>query len=245
VEPFWKIIAQTKEHTVISLDINNSSKDVSDIRVEFTIGSADFLPYKTLQESVYLKADKLFQEQIFSEYSFPEQDQIKVPEYFTKYDKDFNKVQEIDSVIENKAEEPLGEVFLQDIELFDLARNPVSLPDKGLILFDLWYVGCPPCMKSAPVIEKLYIEYKARVHFFSVNETDRDTAKIARFKDMMGITFPVLLGGKEKLALKVNGKGGYPVFILMDARSGKLLWKLEGYAENLEKLIKDAIDQNL
>jgi thiol-disulfide isomerase/thioredoxin len=245
VEPFWKIIAQTKEHTVISIDITNSSKDLSDIRAEFTIGNADFLPYKTLQESVYLKADKLFQEQIFSEYSFPEQDQIKVPEYFTKYDKDFNKVQEIDSVIENKAEESLGEVFLQDIELFDLARNPVSLPDKGLILFDLWYVGCPPCMKSAPVIEKLYIEYKARVHFFSVNETDRDTAKIARFKDMMGITFPVLLGGKEKLALKVNGKGGYPVFILMDARSGKLLWKLEGYAENLEKLIKDAIDQNL
>lgn len=245
VEPFWNIVDQTKEYTVISIDITNSSKDLSDIRAEFTIGNADFLPYKTLQESVYLKADKFFQEQVFSGYSFPEPDQVIVPEYFTTYDKDFYKVQEIDSVIEKKAAEPLGEVFLQDIKLFDLALNPINLPDKGLILFDLWYVGCPPCMKSAPVIEKLYIEYKDRVHFFSVNETDRDTAKIARFKNMMGITFPVLLGGKEKLAVKVNGRGGYPLFILMDARSGKLLWKLEGYTENLEELIKDAIDQNL
>jgi len=245
VEPFWKIIKQTKEHTVISLDIINSSKDVSDIKVEFTISNADFLPYKTLQESVYLKADKLFQEQIFSGYSFPEPDQIKAPAYFYEYKKDISQVQKKESPVEQKVEENLSEIFLHKIELFDLARNPINLPDKGLILFDLWYVGCPPCMKSAPVIEKLYNNYKDKVHFFSINETDQDTAKIARFKEKMGITFPVLLGGKEKLAVKVNGRGGYPVFILMDAQSRKVLWKIEGYTENLEELIKDAIDQNL
>jgi thiol-disulfide isomerase/thioredoxin len=245
VEPFWKIIEMTKEYTVISLDITNSSKDLSDMRAEFTISNSDFLPYRTLQETVYLKADKLFQEQVFSNYAFPDPDQLKAPDYFASYDKDFSVVQKMDIDEEKIADENLGEIYLQDIELYDLAWNPFKLPDKGLILFDLWYVGCPPCMKSAPVIEKLYAEYKDRINFFSINETDHDTAKIARFKEKMGITFPVLLGSKEKLAVKVNGRSSYPVFILMDSQSRKVLWKIEGYAENLEELIKGAIDQNL
>jgi hypothetical protein len=100
-------------------------------------------------------------------------------------------------------------------------------------------------MKSAPVIEKLYNEYKDQVDFFSINETDQDTAKIARFKDKMGITFPVLLGGKEKLAMKIIGSNSYPVFILMDGENRKILWKMVGYHENMEELIKTAIKQNL
>ena len=245
VKPFWKIVDRSREYTVISIDITDASADLSDIRVEFTIGNSDYLPYKTLQESVYMKADRLLQQQVFSGYSIPGLGQIKVPAYFYEYKKNVSQLQNNESVVEQKEEENLNEIFLQEIELYDLSRNPISLPDKGLILFDLWYVGCPPCMKSAPVIEKLYIEFKDRVYFFSVNETDQDTAKITRFKEKMGITFPVLLGGKEKLADKVNGRSIYPVFILVDARSGKVLWKIEGYSENLEELIKNAFGQNL
>jgi thiol-disulfide isomerase/thioredoxin len=245
VEPFWKVTELTNEYTVISLDITNSSKDLTDIRVEFTIGNSDFLPYKTLQESVYLKADKQFQEQIFSGYSFPVPGQVKVPAYFSEYEKDIGQGQKIKSATNQKEDEQLGEIFLKDIELYNLDRNPFTLPDKGLILFDLWYVGCPPCMKSAPVVEKLYSEYKGSVHFFSINETDRDTSKIIRFSEKMGITFPVLLGGREKLALKINGRSSYPLFILMEAESGKVVWKMEGFNDNLEELLRNAINQNL
>jgi hypothetical protein len=31
----------------------------------------------------------------------------------------------------------------------------------------------------------------------------------------------------------------------MDAESGKVLWKMEGYTENLEELIRDVISQNM
>jgi thiol-disulfide isomerase/thioredoxin len=243
-KPYWKVIDQTKEHVVVLMEINDSSEDVSDIRVEFTIGNSDFLPYGTLQESVYLKADKLFQEQVFSDYTFPDPDEIRVPEYYWTYEKDLSSIQATDSRDEDEDQAP-GEVYLQNVELYDLSFEPMRLPDNGLIFIDLWYIGCAPCMKSAPVIEKLYHEFKGKVHFFSVNEIDSDTAKINRFKDKMGITFPVLLGGKEKLAMKVNGRGGYPVFILMEAGSGKVLWKSVGYTENLEELITDAIDRNL
>lgn len=245
VEPFWRIIDSKSDYTAIALDITNTSPDLSDIRVEFTIGNSDFLPCKSLQESVYLKADKFFQEQVFSRYSTPGPDEVEVPVYFTSYDKDLSLMQNKDRIEEKQASGKPAEIYLHDIELFDLERNPYALPDDGLIFLDLWYVGCSPCMKSAPVIEKLYHEFKDRVYFFSINETDQDTAKIARFKEKMSITFPVLLGGKEKLAEKINGRGAYPLFIIMDAESGKVLWKREGYAENLEDLISDAIRQNL
>jgi len=245
VEPFWKIIDSKKDFTVISLDITNTSPDLSDIRVEFTMSNSDYLLRKTLQESVYMKADKLFQEVDFSGYSFPLPDQVKVPGYYITYKRDLSMVQKTGPLNENKSEESPGEFYLKDIELYDLGRKSFSLPQDGLIFFDMWYVGCPPCMKSAPVIEKLYNEYKDKVYFFSINETDLDTAKIARFKEKMGITFPVLLGSEDKLAQKINGRGSYPVFILMDAGSGKVLWKMEGYSDNLELRISEAINQNL
>jgi thiol-disulfide isomerase/thioredoxin len=244
VKPFWKIINSTKNYTVVALDVTAASEDVSDIRVEFTISNSDYLPRKTLQESVYMKADKLCQEQVFSGYSFPRPGQVIIPSYFAIYKKDFTTLQKNVITSENKSEENRGEIYLKDIELFDLSRKPFNLPQDGLIFFDLWYVGCPPCMKSAPVIEKLYNEYMDKVYFFSVNETDQDTEKIARFKDKMGITFPVLLGGKEKIAGKIIGQSAYPAFILIDAESGKVLWEKAGYSENLEDLIKEAINQN-
>jgi thiol-disulfide isomerase/thioredoxin len=245
VKPFWKVVAQTEEFTAISLDIAGPSKDVSDIKIEFSWYNSSLLPYSTLQESVYMKADKLFQEQIFSGYEYPCPERIKIPGYFSSYIRDLSAVRQIESPSMLDDEEPEGEVFLNDIELFDMAGIPVTLPDNGLILLDLWYVGCPPCIKSAPVIEKLYREYNNKVHFFSIDETDSDTAKIARFKNMMGVSFPVLMGHKEKLAMKINGSGAYPVFILLDAGSKKILWKYVGYNENLYAIIKDAIERQL
>jgi len=249
-KPYWKVKDQTGEFSIISMQISDASKDLTDIRVEFTIGKADFMPYGTLQESVYLKADKLFQEQYFSDYTFPGPGEISIPDYYWTYEKDLSSVREMESPIDEdeedyEDEDSTHEVFLQNIELYDLSRNPAPLPDKGLIFMDLWYIGCAPCMKSAPVVEKLYSEYKDEVHFYSVNEIDSDTAKINRFKSKMGITFPVLLGGKDKLAMKVSNNGGYPVFILLDAVSRKVIWKCVGYSENLEELVSEVINNNL
>ena len=131
------------------------------------------------------------------------------------------------------------------MNLHDISGHPFDLPEEGLIFIDLWYVGCAPCMKSAPVIEKLYNGFKDQVYFFSVNEIDRDTTKIINFRKKMGITFPVLLGGKEKLVSKLTGSAGYPLFFLMDAESRMVLWSFAGYAENLEEIIAEAIKNNL
>jgi thiol-disulfide isomerase/thioredoxin len=243
VDPFWKVISQSENFYQVLLDIASSSKDMSEIRVEYTINKSGFLPCKTLQESVYLGVDKIIQVQSFSNYSFPGPEEIKIPQYFTDYEKDFSILKKMDSVAEPVAKEPPEDIYLQNIELCDISGNPYNLPDNGLIFIDLWYVGCSPCMKSAPVIEKLYMEFRDNIHFISVNETDQDIAKIKLFKEKMGITFPVLTGGEEKLSVKMTGSKAYPLFILADARTMKVLWKLVGYTENLEELIVEAINK--
>jgi thiol-disulfide isomerase/thioredoxin len=244
-EPFWHITEINREYSIISLDINNHSEDVSDIRVEFTTGNHDHLLYKTLKEFVYLKSDKAYEEQILSDFTFPVPDEIKFPEYFTIYGKDLSIFNQHDHAAGNKPKPTASDVFLENIELFDLSGNSFRLPEEGLIFFDLWYVGCAPCMKSAPVIEKVYESYKDQVYFLSVNEIDRDTAKISNFLEKMGITMPVLLGGKEKIGAKVTRRGGYPVFFLMDAETRKVLWSMEGFADNLEEIINEELKKYL
>ncbi|MCU0371471.1 MAG: hypothetical protein MUC31_08650, partial [Bacteroidales bacterium] len=71
VVPFWTVIQQTEDFTVFSLNNINAPKEVSDVRVEFTIRNADLLPHKTYQESVYMKMDRTSLEQVFTEYSLP------------------------------------------------------------------------------------------------------------------------------------------------------------------------------
>jgi thiol-disulfide isomerase/thioredoxin len=243
IEPYWKVIKETNNRAVVSFTINDAPKEISDIRAEFTVGSLDFLPYKTYQESVYMKADKIIQEQTFSDYSFPDPMQLVAPGYFTTYEKDLQYLAMTAYSEENEEDTIVLCQFLPDIQLYDISGNPFNLPDSGLILLDFWYVGCAPCMKSAVIIEKLYSEYKKDIGFFSVNETDRDTAKIHLFTSKMGISFPVLRCSNEKIAPRVTGNNAYPVFILLDGRTRKILWKLTGYTENLYELIINSIEQ--
>ena len=243
VEPFWRTIARDNSYTCISLDITDYAKELSDVRVEFTIGNSDLLPYKTLQNSVFLKMDNLFQEQIFSAYFFPEPEHLWIPEYFFIYEKDPCLPMEEDSLSEVKVDKPVNDIYLDDLELFDLEGNSYFLPENGLIFLDLWYAGCAPCMKSAITIEKIFQEYNDDVQFLGVNEIDSDTAKINRFREKMNIAFPVLLNRGEKIAWLLEATGSYPVFVLLDAETRKVLWKLIGYSDDLEVRIIEAINQ--
>jgi thiol-disulfide isomerase/thioredoxin len=243
IKPFWEIIDKTEDFTVISLILDSISDDLSDIRVEFTIGNKDHLPYKTLHESTYMNADNIFQEQIFSNYRVLNEEEIKVPDYVNVYEKNLEIVRQEDTI----ASEITGDkdIYLYELQLFYFSGDPANLPEKGLILLDLWYVGCAPCMKSAPVMERIYEKHKDHVTFIGINETDHDTLKISRFREKMDITFPVLLGKKGSIASKVTGTGGYPLFILLDGGSRKVLWHLTGYTDQLEEIVESEIGKFL
>ncbi len=244
-EPSWNITDRTLDLTTVSIPLTNNSPELSEVSLEISIRNSDHLLVGTRQEYNYLKVDKSFQEQLFSDYIFPGHDELKIPAYFTLYQKDLSYFNQADPQETDSAGIPKQEVFLDHFELYDLSGEFYLLPEDGLLFLDLWYVGCSPCMKSAPVIEKIYHLYKDRIYFYSINEVDQDTARIINFCSKMGITMPVLLGEKNKISGAIPGAGGYPVFILMDAESRQVKWHMCGYAENLEDLIREAINNNL
>ncbi|MDX9906428.1 MAG: TlpA disulfide reductase family protein [Bacteroidales bacterium] len=245
VSPFWKITGENNDFYEVTMDIANKSEDVSDVLVKFMIRKPDFLPYGLYQESVYLKVDKMFQEQILSDFRLLDTNEIEIPGYYYLYERSGlqENSPEMDSAI--VADPDKSTVYLSDLELFTLEGDEFKMYGDGLVLLDLWYVGCAPCMKSAPVVEKLYKQYGSKVHFLSINEVDRDSARIKLFKEKMGITVPALLGGENKIANRFSQYGGYPVFILFEASTGKVLWHIAGYSEELEKVIGEVIEKNL
>jgi len=257
-EPSWNItdrtldlttvsipLTRTLDLTTVSIPLTNNSPELSDVSLEISIRNSDHLLVGTRQEYNYLKVDKSFQEQLFSDYIFPGHDELEIPAYFTHYQKDLSYFNRADPQETDSAGIAKQEVFLDHIELYDLSGEFYLLPEDGLLFLDLWYVGCSPCMKSAPVIEKIYHQFQDRVYFYSINEVDQDNVKIMNFCKKMGLTMPVLIGEKYKLSGAVTGAGGYPVFILVDAETRQVLWYLRGFAENLEDLIREAISSNL
>jgi thiol-disulfide isomerase/thioredoxin len=246
VDPFWTTIAEDESYHLVSIDIIDKPEEVTDLKVEVMIKRSDSMIYSLVKDAGFKgMTARLYQEESFRNYTFPRTEQFVPPDYLIKYERIFPGNTFVDA-LELKIQDTLQkEVILDSIELFDLDGNIFSLPEEGLIFFDLWYVGCFPCMKAAPVIERLYHDYKNRVHFFSVNEIDTDKEKIMRFKDIMNISSPVLIGGKEKLAIKVNRSNAYPSFILLNASDGKVLWHDEGFHEDLEKTIREIFDKYL
>lgn len=241
-DPIWRLARETSDEYVVSLDAENSSGDLTDLVAEFFIGKDDLMPYGTYMESTYLKADKLIQIQHFRDYNVEFNNEFLNPEYLTTYKRNLDLLdRERYLYEENEQDSVTGENFLMMEDLVDIDGNSIILPESGLIFLDFWYVGCPPCMKSATVVEKIYQDYKHQVHFYSINETDTDTAKIKRFVTSMGISFPVLLNRKGKMAFQATGTGGYPVFLLVDGRTRQILWKRTGYSEDLGSVIIDAI----
>jgi thiol-disulfide isomerase/thioredoxin len=228
----------------ISIFITESSDNISDMRYVITLDTLNHLILGTTEYAMVMNADFIYQKRLYSGYRFPDPSEIRLPGYFFSYNREFGDTREAldehnDTLSANQ------QVHLQAIELFTLEGEAYALPEKGLVFIDLWYVGCLPCMKAAPVIEKLNREFAGKVLFLSVNETDKDVLKIQKFAKKMGLTSPVLQGGKEKLALQVTGSNAYPVFFLTDAATGSVLWKMEGFNEDLENRIREAVYQYL
>jgi thiol-disulfide isomerase/thioredoxin len=63
-----------------------------------------------------------------------------------------------------------------------------SLSDKPIFL-NYWATWCPPCVAEMPSIEKLYSDYKDKVHFVIVSQDDQE--KLEAFMQKKGYTFPL------------------------------------------------------
>ena len=235
--PFWSFSKGKDRLITTHIKIANLPSDIKDLRYEISIDSVELKVFKVIEESSFGEVGNLYQETIFSNYREFTREEAIAPDYFSTF-----------TIYQNTPSPPQTNedvkrhltLNLNSLSFIDLKGDPANISQEGLIFLDLWYVGCLPCMKATPVIEKMYELYKDKIHFYSVNEMDNDMAKIIRFKNKMGVTMPVLVA-KEKTISPSVGDGGYPFFVLLDAATGKVLWSYTGYTIDLEQQIRDGI----
>jgi thiol-disulfide isomerase/thioredoxin len=130
-------------------------------------------------------------------------------------------------------------------ELLSLTDEKISLNDlKGqLVLIDFFYMSCYPCMKALPALKSLNEKYKDKgLRIIGIDPYDKKEDDITTFLSKRGVTYTVLLGGKD--AAKDYHVSGYPTMYLID-KTGKIIFIQQGYGETVEKILDDIIAKNL
>ncbi|MBP6979015.1 MAG: TlpA disulfide reductase family protein [Bacteroidales bacterium] len=116
---------------------------------------------------------------------------------------------------------------------------------KGqLVLIDFFYKSCYPCMLALPVLQDLHVRYYDKgLRIIGIDPYDtKEKDDIDNFLSKRGVTYTVLLGGKD--AAKEYHVSGYPTIYLID-KEGKILFTQVGYGEGTEKELEEIIKQNL
>lgn len=105
----------------------------------------------------------------------------------------------------------------------DLDGKPLSL--AGLrgrpTVISVWWAGCPPCRKEAPLLVGAHKQLGARAHFVGVDVRDGGTAAPKTFESQFGITWPSFYspGGEALLAFPGTlTPNSIPATVVLDAQ---------------------------
>jgi thiol-disulfide isomerase/thioredoxin len=112
---------------------------------------------------------------------------------------------------------------------------------KGkLVLFEFWFVGCPPCIKAIPFLNKLREQYDSdKIAIVSVEyKNEKEIIEEYLAQKNFDIKYQLLYNG-QNTAKQLNIKGA-PTFILVNKEGRVVFWAL-----GLSEKIKEEIIQNI
>lgn len=111
-----------------------------------------------------------------------------------------------------------------------------SIAAIGSITFvDFWYMSCPPCRMSVPIVDSLYTAFKHQdVRFIGVNTVDKAYGKLALLPEFLKkrpIHYDLLIGDETLgTAYRVTA---HPTFYII-GKDGKVAASYAGYEKGLE-----------
>ncbi len=132
-------------------------------------------------------------------------------------------------------------------DLYGTTLEPDSLPTEGHITFvDFWYMSCPPCRTSTPVVDSLHSVYKERgVRFVGVNAVDKANEQLGLLPSFLKnrpIHYALLIADMAlETAYRVNA---HPAFYIIDW-DGRIAATYAGYGPGAEKRWAAELDRLL
>ena len=130
-------------------------------------------------------------------------------------------------------------------ELLSLTDEKISLESlQGqLVLIDFFYKACYPCMQALHLLQALSEKYKSKgLRVIGIDPYDNKDDDIASFLSKRGVTYTVLLGGKD--VAEDYHVSGYPTMYLID-KTGKIIFIQEGYGKEVDDVLDEIIKKNL
>ena len=128
-----------------------------------------------------------------------------------------------------------------DFVLNTLDNKTISLSSlKGkVILLDFTATWCSWCVKQAPHLEDLFINYNKKGFVVLSIDCKEDFYTVKEYYSNKKMLFPVLLDTDGSIFNNYSVRG-YPEFFLID-KEGKVAYNQSGYKENMKDLVGDLI----
>ncbi len=112
-----------------------------------------------------------------------------------------------------------------------------------VVLVNLWATWCAPCEQEMPAMQRLYTRLAPRGFELVAISVDDEEEPVARFRDRLGLTFPIALD-RDKRAARDYQSLRYPESFLID-REGTLVaryigerdWDAPEYVSRIERLL--------
>lgn len=134
--------------------------------------------------------------------------------------------------------------YAPDYTLTTLNGEMVSLSDfKGKkVVLNFWASWCPPCIAEMPQIQAFYQDFENKdVVVLAVNltESEESIINVSNFIDAFGLTFPIVLDEKSKMAEIYQVRTIPTTFFLNE--KGKIMQKWVGPLtyEQLELMVRE------
>lgn len=108
-----------------------------------------------------------------------------------------------------------------------------------VVLINLWFIGCPPCIAEIPILNELATEYREDFIVLSFGLDDRKS--IVEFVEERPMNFPVFADSKELIKNTFRINVGYPTNVLLN-KEGKIVDFKLGASNNeigLKKMKED------
>lgn len=135
---------------------------------------------------------------------------------------------------------------------FDLpllgADGSVSLADyRGrVVLVNFWATWCRPCEEEIPAMERLYRSLSPDGFEILAISVDAEQSDVERFRDRLGISFPILLDPEQEVSRRYQTTG-FPESLLVDVEGqvieryiGPRDWDHSIFAERIREVMARA-----